>query len=426
MLPLLILLSDLSTLDALLKSQEYTELMEFQRPPPGFDLFRATNLGLGENRSSWILAHLFTSREPHQLGVRFLRAWADVVSESCGSAFPLAGVSWDRSTADVEWLTRENRRVDILIRLFREDDTLAGVIGVENKHWAQEQDEQVSHYQTEIAGTFPDVPSCVLFLTPSGKEPATGAKNDRCPWYSISWRTVITALRLAEHQSDGLVLGFLANFRTQLTDQLGLLDMSDDHSTLKERVLELFGNPEHRNAILLLEKLRPTGGQLLDQIRSTKPWSSFVFERNPRAEPYEAHWYPQDLESSFKRKDVSVSYSLLAGSQPWDSGVSVQVAVLAWCKGVKGKENLRPIQQMVTRNRPDEARWNGAEDLEKWYWSSWVPIWVGGEHILGGLLEEDAERLVQMLDDAHNRTHEWLRGNLEELGWLDPGCSASE
>jgi hypothetical protein len=414
------------SLQVLLDSAEFAQLRSFRTPSPGFDVFDAANLHLGENRSSWILARLCETGGRHGLGRRFLDAWFEMIDGQCGTDFPLAGLEWHHSEAGVEWGTSTNRRVDILVRLLDADRQVVGILGVENKHWALEQEDQVGHYQREIAEAFPGVPSCVLFLTPDGREPETKRKVDACPWIPASWRTALEAMRAVEPNADALVEAFLQSVRRILGEEMDYYDMLDSNRSLTPLVEELYRCPETRKAILLLEKLRPRPAKLLQEVKTRSPWSQDFLETTPKSAlgsnqaPTEAKWYPPELEATSDGREVSIAYSLLA-TGPWETDRSVQVAVLAWIDGVTGRDRLRPYREQIAANPPPSAIWDPKEELDQWYWASWAPLWVGRKHALGALLDEDRDALVAMLADAREWTFDWIRGNLRDLGWLDAG-----
>ncbi len=400
-----------ASLDNLLGTASYLDLKEYEEP---FELFKAMGHYIGENHSSSILRFLVSDRETHALGTEFLANWSTAIIDELepeASGFPEA--SFHHSTAQVEWLTSQDRRLDLLISLKDPNGKAVAWIGVENKHWASEQADQVTHYQEALAKHAQGLPSCILFLTPEGRPPHTGKSNfPACPWLPVSYDTVLQALKETELKTKPDVQFFLASFRNHLAQNLHRFDMVDSYQNIKGKVHKLFQDPQHRKAILLLEKLRPTGHGLLDLLNAKLGWDDSTFEKNPtrNRRVLEAKWFPKSLECEILGTAVSIGY-LLSSSNYWEPEVEVRIAVLAWCEGLKGERRKGPILRELTANRPDSATWN----QEAWDWDCWAPIWVGEKHQLGALCEQDANALRSLLVHARENTHDWLLGNIERL-----------
>jgi hypothetical protein len=397
-----------SSLSGLLSSNTYGELMEFQEP---FDMFKAMRHHIGENESSAIIRFLVSDRETHGLGTQFLRSWLDEIrgklKDNCEGLPP---VDFEHVTAEVEWLTSEARRLDILICLEDSFNEPVAWIGVENKHWAIEQDKQVEDYQKALAKRANGLPSCVLFLTPSGKDPETGVSPwPECPWLAVSYATLLEAIQKNEMRAPSDVRTFLASFRNHLADNLHHFKMTDTTKSVKQKIHELFQDPEHRKAVMLLEKYRPQGFELAKQVEATLGWEAFKYEKFPwkGKDLREAKWLPPSLMATVNGTDVSVYYMLSSGKPSWEPGVSVQVAVMAWCEGVSEKEEKRQILKELSIESFEED----------WWWSCWAPVWVGEKHELSDLQSKDIDGLAELLREAYAETHDWLSGNIDALGW---------
>ena len=397
-------------LEDLLGTDSYRDLMQYEEP---FELFKAMGHRIGENHSSSILRFLVSDNETHRLGTRFLVNWLLAMKEELGpKATTIPEFSFHHSTAQVEWLTPQGRRLDLLISLRDAKGKPVALIGVENKHWAIEQVDQVTHYQEALAKHAQGLPSCVLFLTPDGRPPHYRKSNfQSCPWLPVSYDTVLQALMGTELKAKPDVQYFLASFRNHLAQNLHRFDMVDSYQNIKGKVHKLFQDPLHRKAILLLEKLRPTGDELLDGLRVKLGWDDSTFEKYPiqGRRVLEAKWFPKSLECEVLGKSISIGYMHTAGQHAWDADTKVQVAALAWCDGVKDKALKKELLVPLTMNRPEGSTWS----QEAWDWDCWAPIWVGEKHQLGALGEEDAQALQSLLVQARENTHDWLLGNIE-------------
>lgn len=404
-------------ISSLLASSTYSELLEFQEP---FDMFKAMRHHIGENESSAIIRFLVCDQETHQLGTQFLRSWLKEMRVELGdNCEGLPSVDFEHVTAEVEWLTSEDRRLDILICLRDGSNEPVAWIGVENKHWAREQLKQVEHYQQALVRHAHGLPSCVLFLTPSGKDPIAGKDDSsECHWLAVSYATILNAILEVESVASSEVQNFLVAFRNHLASNLNHDHMTDMNKKFKHRVNELFQDSEHRKAMLLLERFRPSGQDLLNLVKNKLGWGDdeFEFEQYPTRgnRLLESMWYPKSLVGKRDGTEISITYMFSSGQSTWDPGVELRVAVLAWCKGIEDKKVKMDILSDLTTDRPQEATW----DQKKWDWECWAPIWVGPSCPLVALDEVDAEKLVKLLHNAYRDTHDWLASNMKKAGWL--------
>lgn len=95
---------------------------------------------IGENHLSRILRDFLDPRGSHGQGARFLEAFLKM----CGIEAAWAG-ALETIRVETEVATSERRRIDIVIWL---SDGRA--IGIENKPWAQEGENQLDHYAGEL------------------------------------------------------------------------------------------------------------------------------------------------------------------------------------------------------------------------------------------------------------------------------------
>ena len=124
-----------------------------------------------ENLVSGIFADLLRPDGSHGQGAAFLRLFLEEIDRggkcrirSCGQYGGL-----ERCSVYTEHPTCAGRRVDIVLKL---DDKW---IGIENKPWANEQDNQLQHYLEFLQRK--DAQACVLYLSGDG-EPAETIKDE--------------------------------------------------------------------------------------------------------------------------------------------------------------------------------------------------------------------------------------------------------
>ena len=125
-------------------------------------------IDLDENRMSDVFAYLLNPDENHGQGDLFLREFlSDVPLEW------LPESDWSRVRIGREVITSRienwNRRIDIEIA-FRIADSWAA-IAVENKPWAEDQDQQLSDYARHLESMY-DGHFKLIYLTPNGEDPS--------------------------------------------------------------------------------------------------------------------------------------------------------------------------------------------------------------------------------------------------------------
>lgn len=125
-------------------------------------------IDLDENRMSDVFAYLLNPDENHGQGDLFLREFlSDVPLEW------LPESDWSRVRIGREVITSRienwNRRIDIEIA-FQVANSWAA-IAVENKPWAEDQDQQLSDYAQHLESMY-DGRFKLIYLTPNGEEPS--------------------------------------------------------------------------------------------------------------------------------------------------------------------------------------------------------------------------------------------------------------
>ena len=117
-----------------------------------------------ENLVSGIFADLLRPDGSHGQGTAFLRLFLEEIDRgrkdsirSFGDYGPL-----DECSVYTEYPTSKRRRIDIVLKI---EDMW---IGIENKPWAHEQDDQLQHY-LEFLQREKDVEACVLYLSGNGE-----------------------------------------------------------------------------------------------------------------------------------------------------------------------------------------------------------------------------------------------------------------
>jgi hypothetical protein len=132
----------------------------------GFNVFDF--IAPSENGISDILRDLLDPRGPHGQGDRFLRLFL----QSLGLArllddTPRVDVYREHLTASIK---QDRRRIDLVIEIHSQSKSWA--VGIENKPWAIEQDNQLHDYATHLESRF-SKQFHLVYLSGDGGEPST-------------------------------------------------------------------------------------------------------------------------------------------------------------------------------------------------------------------------------------------------------------
>jgi hypothetical protein len=334
-----------------------------------------------------LLHHVY--RESHESSMRL-------------SLHNLLRCSATTTEVEVEWCTVEGRRLDLLIRAYSTSRKLTAVVGIENKHWAEEQSGQIAAYQQEMSNRFPDVFSVLLFLAPSRRLPKTANSQGPCLCVPCTYKSVVAALFDIEPESEGqtqlLVRSLRDHFEKSLT---GGDSMSQE---VKRLVEALYQNGKHRLAIRHIMENLPTFSAIADRIVDS------VLERLAE-ETFEIAFYPQNktrLQEIKLRPEClrshtdgyTLTYMLHAdrrgrSSSTPDVGDVVTVQLLASCSSPETQQRVREMK-LATTLPPSKST--------SIAWGSWVAVWAGETYQLQDLGEADVENCARIVIDAINAT----------------------
>lgn len=415
---------DPSAIYGLLGDERYGNLLDFAPP---FNLFDALEVGLNENPSSRVLAYLLTSDNPHGLGTAFLETWlnevflerAKALSERRGRGLSearegvllkLLGAGVSRSVAQVEWSPPgSSRRVDILIRVYDRIGQCIAVLGVENKHWAGEQEDQVKDYQAGLAQAFPDdaVVRCLLFLTPYGRDASTAdsehGASPYVPCIPCGYQTVLRTLRRMGSKASPHVALFLSSVSAYLANSMDLEDMDEKSNRVRSLVGALYANEGHRKAIDLLVQYMPSGRamamRLESRVRNEFEGEGVKLEfglypsRGPQLR--EAMW-------SLPLAETGLSFPLVLmlrpfGNDYWKSGTKIFACVLASLGKDPNRTDLEDRLKEVERLRGRSGLALSKAEIDSWTWAGWKLVCLSQRaHELGALQEDDVEGLCNL------------------------------
>jgi hypothetical protein len=163
-----------------------SDLDQFEKAPPEFNVFEAMGVVFQEVRHSDFLAFLLDPQARHGLGDRFAKAWLKrVIGSVRGNAHEddseAASVSslllgrLDHMDISGARVYRERHRIDILLV----DQTNRLVLIVENKIFSREHSDQLARYHRIVEERYPGYDLLCVFLTPSGGRLRTADTSSR-------------------------------------------------------------------------------------------------------------------------------------------------------------------------------------------------------------------------------------------------------
>jgi len=409
-------------IDKLLLDDEYVQLSKFK---PEFDLFAFLE-ALSENASSRALAHLLDSSQDHGFGTKFFDLLIDQVHrEGAEKEFRLAlrqslRLHGTSTSVTTEWPTRTDRRLDLLIKIFDQNRTLIGVVGIENKHWAEEQEDQVGDYQAELVDRFPNVKDRILlFLSPGARPSSTFVRDSACPHIPCSYKSVVAALAELESTAEGELRVLVTSLKSHLDKTLeGSNAMNKE---VRELVHSLYGR--HQKTIKLILENIPRLGALVGKVQASVEehlkkraiadefrFSSYPAYQSDRLQEFYA--VPGRWDSLAYTDDGFVIYYVLGPDKNRNAPECpdlrdyVTVQVRAWCNRKADRENVDDLQlaEALNPSKTCDSRWS----------YGWKVIWTGKSHQLKDLAENDITAISELFIVAIDATYEPLKKVLDE------------
>lgn len=293
----------------------------------------------------------------------------------------------------LEWSTLAGRRLDLLIELFDESNSLLGVIGLENKVDSGEQEKQLSDYQSALIEEFPKIPKILFFCTPDGRDSKTAEEIEQCPVLNISYATILDTIINLTHKHEGKQLFLLES----LSDYLELLVIS-----YKIKKMELLSSRSKNPSIPLFDALKRN----LQSIQLPFYLPAFLtYSTN------EAQFYVGDFSPVFEDAPIYVCYWLYSKKKKPQIGDLFHVRLsLYYDKLFKiDKDNREEIirkLRMIFRIPNSRAELNHSH--------KWVTIWSSEPYYLRDMGEKDIVGLTNLYKSSIDKTFQHLESKMIE------------
>jgi hypothetical protein len=382
-------------LNQIMAAPQWMQLTRLLRQGHDLDIVSLLDAAARENFWSKLVAFLFDSNAAHMLGSDVFFKWL--------SRFPMLSDSVRQISAqphtittELEWGTFAKRRVDILVKVQGATGTPLLVIGIENKVWAGEGIEQLSHYQQALARAFPRSPTFLIFLSLDGRIGETLCVNSRCSCIPASYSTLADTFMELSHDalpSVAFLLKTLSNhLRTQMTAKLPF-----DKKVL-DKVRAIYANPALRRQLDVINRCRAYLPSIKGSLEQAVKDQLNVF--TPKLDDWDYHPKRAPLPQEFKLRVEALSppkssgfdiwYMLVSENQEPFFGDSYRVLAVALCETPKGKLRINeafpsPLGMTTYKN-----------------WWKWHVLWVGDTYRLHDLATEDVHGLASLLANAAN------------------------
>jgi hypothetical protein len=403
-----------AAIDRLFASRPFGKLAAEAKRGAQFNLIQMLETTVSENAWSRVLAFLFDSRRDHGLGKLALARW--VGHFTCPPALKRMVIDQPdiEIVAKTEWQTQEGRRLDILLRFMDGRGRVRGVLGIENKVWAGEADEQVGDYQRALVKAFPKVPKAILFLTPDGGLPSTADPAlERCQPLPAGYDTLTATFqelsRNAEVTTD--LCRLLESLQNYIRKEITMPD--SETKEIKALIQKLYADRSHREAMHLIAMHLPSVRNLTNDIetsvaralRKTFPNADgqWIYEPKRSENPHELKWAPAELETRTYVSPTKIAINFMArcACRNPEIGDEFQFILAAWCAT---RADHAKAAELVLPNWPGTLGPNLP--------GCWKPLWVGGEYRLRDLGEKDTAGLTKLLLNGIRATYPKIKSKV--------------
>ncbi|MGI8581245.1 MAG: PD-(D/E)XK nuclease family protein [Chitinophagaceae bacterium] len=328
------------------------------------------------------MAALCSSTEKHKLGTLFIEELMSFLEkeQNITSNF-FDKKNFFRSNSITEWITPvdRNRRIDIVVELRNNASEILGVIGIENKIFAEEQDKQLSDYQNALCISYPTVPKSILFLTPYKIESITKDNSSKCISIEIGYidiANVIDKILLKISLDDIYIL--LKSYQTYL------LSLSNTHimkKDIQQNIKEIFMNQAHRETIKYIYENFPKIENVLNEAKKQLEYLKYTVE------------IYQNIQLQL----------LLERNNKYDIYLMLESETSKPSLGAKFTEKLYlcmiPELRRSILSQIEEIRLINSIGKLKHY-DCWINIWVGNSFTLRYVGKEDVKKFVSVLDSS--------------------------
>lgn len=391
-------------IEALTNSDQYKNLQGLTN---NFNLLQVFDTAFNENSYSRLLTFLFDSMGQHNLGQSFFRAW---VRQLKLASLPSVRSSYTRTYFN--WGTRDGRYLDILIEIVNwKSGEVEKVIGIENKLFSSEGENQLSDYQKAIIESYPTSSKNLVYLTPNllSSKTSNNKLYGDCECVEASYETVRNACG-KKYAGINSQIDFLLHV---------LADFIDDNliggnrlESEKRLVTQLLADATHKNTIRVINKHilhEHTIRSFVYEVLLVKLQEQFKSVRLAWHWPTNAnspHEFNFDIDEINTIVPVGLHlkfyYMLLSNVMNPGIGDDLFLYFMAYLRNDTGKRdaNADQIVKKILADSRLPASYSKSRE-----WIPWRRIWVGEKYSIRDLKEIDSDSLSGFMIDGIKSTY---------------------
>lgn len=396
-------MSDEKALEVLFESKEFELLesigKEIYKRKQEFDIIELFQNLFNENAWSKLFSYLLNSSNNHGLKQLFLREWFSNCKNDVLNNFTKLLPSTETSEVKTitEWYTETNRRIDIMLLIKDENNRTQSVIGIENKLFSNEGDNQLKDYQNSIAKKYPEVKNKILiYLTPNGIAAKTSKRNIECPCVAIGYESIReTCSNIINTQKQNHVELLLKSMDVHISKLSNKISMEQDIKTV---INTIYLDPTKREAIKLLLNNIPNVSNVFEKLKREYENSKRFYLYTYHSIEFKLH--TKRLDELTEDLNIGFCYMLHSKKSNPDIGDDFVMRLMMVVEPKEtSKEEISKLQKYFSF--PDSL--NDSKD-----WWHWRTIWTGDNYKLEDLGEKDKLGLQNLLNDCIESTYDKL------------------
>jgi len=394
-------------IEKLLKSKKFQELVKINN----FNMLSLFSDIFNENSYTRLLAYLFNSEENHGLNQQFFRSWLKNVQEI---NFKLPTAINSTIKTRLNWRTHENRYIDMVIQVInKETGKVSHVIGLENKKFTTESENQLADYQKDINLTFPQSKKVLIYLTPKGhKGKSHSEKITQCPCINVSYNSLTKTCDEKFKTDKHDILTLIKHLNKYIS--YNIIYGANMKDSKKKIVNSISQNTEYKKAIEEIIKYYPT----YKTIRNLA-YENIVSELQEHYDHVRIAWvYPQssntpheinfeidDINDLLGKRKIKFYYMLYSNTPNPHIGNDVCIRLMAYCGD--GYEYVKSSQTLAKKIKK-ASLFPESSSLPK-QWKPWECLYSGKIYNLQDMGELDSESIVDIIHDCIEKTYKPLK-----------------
>jgi hypothetical protein len=312
-------------------------------------------------------------------------------------------------------MTHDKRYIDMIVQIIdKKSGTVTHVLGIENKTFSKESENQLSDYQKDLIKTFPEADKALIYITPDGRTGNTlsEAIATQCPCINVSYDSLIRTCESNFKTTNRDIFIIIRHLRNFIKYNLKYgTNMNDSKRKIVNSILK---DVEQKRAIQEIIKYSPSYKTIRNLIYEDilqELYEKYEYVRiawiypNTSSTPHEINFEINDLNDFVGNKKIEFYYMLHSKTYNPHIGDEIIVRLMAYCG--KNYEYVKSSQNLARRIRkagifpPDKS--NSRE------WKPWVCLYSGSAYNLADMGELDNEGIVDIINECIDLTYKPLK-----------------